>query len=47
VLECPTEELVDVVKLVKNNMEGAYPLDVPLKTEARSGKNWGVLKPVE
>jgi DNA polymerase-1 len=47
VLECPTEELFKVVKLVKNNMEDSYPLDVPLKTEARSGKNWGVLKPVE
>ena len=47
VLECPTEELVEVVKLVKINMEDAYLLDVPLKTDARSGKNWGVLKPVE
>jgi DNA polymerase-1 len=47
VLECPTQELGEVVNLVKKNMEDAYPLDVPLQTEARSGKNWGVLKPVK
>jgi len=47
VLECPTEELVETVSLVQKFMENAYPLDVPLQTEARSGKNWGVLKPVE
>jgi DNA polymerase-1 len=47
VLECPIEELAETAKLVQNYMENAYPLDVPLQTEARSGKNWGALKPVE
>ncbi|MFC1997530.1 DNA polymerase I [Chloroflexota bacterium] len=47
VLECPCDELVETANLVKNFMENAYHLDVPLQTEARSGKNWGVLKPVE
>jgi DNA polymerase-1 len=47
VLECPVAELAETAKLVQNNMENAYQLDVPLQTEARSGKNWGVLKPVE
>jgi len=47
VLECPIDELVETANLVQKFMENAYPLDVPLQTEARSGKNWGVLKPVE
>jgi DNA polymerase-1 len=46
VLECPLEELAETTKLVQNTMENAYLLDIPLRTEARSGKNWGVLKPV-
>ncbi len=47
VLECPLEELAETANLVQNYMESAYPLDVPLLTDARSGKNWGILKPVE
>jgi DNA polymerase-1 len=47
VLECPQEELSDTANLVQEYMENAYPLDVPLQTEARSGKNWGLLNPVE
>jgi DNA polymerase-1 len=47
VLECPMEELTETANLVQNYMENAYHLDVPLQTEARSGKNWGVLKSIE
>jgi DNA polymerase-1 len=47
VLECPVNELSDAVYLVRKHMENAYQLDVPLQTEARHGKNWGVLKPIE
>jgi DNA polymerase-1 len=47
VLECPVEELAETAKLVQNYMENAYQLDVPLQTEARSGKNWGVLELIE
>lgn len=47
VLECPEEELVETATLVQNIMEKAYPLDVPLRTDARSGINWGELKPIE
>jgi len=47
VLECPVEELSKTAALVQKVMEGAYPLDVPLRTEARSGINWGALEPLE
>lgn len=44
VLELPEEELAPVQRLVVEIMSGAYPLDVPLKVEASSGKNWLALK---
>lgn len=43
VLECPTEEVSRTAKLVMQIMSDAYPLSIPLATEARSGKNWGEL----
>ena len=42
-LECPEGELQQTVKVVQDVMENAYPLEIPLETEARSGKNWGDL----
>ncbi len=47
VLECPETELVHTARIVRNVMESAYSLKVPLETEARSGKNWGELFPLE
>ncbi|HBX70576.1 MAG TPA: DNA polymerase I [Chloroflexi bacterium] len=47
VLECPAEELAETAILVQNTMEQAYCLDIPLRTDARSGSNWGELEPVE
>ena len=47
VLECPEEQLVETAMVVQNTMEKAYTLDVPLRTDARSGINWGELKPIE
>jgi DNA polymerase-1 len=44
VLECPTEVLGETSALVQRVMENAYSLDVPLKTEARFGSNWGKLQ---
>ena len=44
VLECPTERLGETTNVVQGIMENAYNLDVPLKTDARSGPNWGDLK---
>ena len=33
--------------LVRNRMAGAYPLDVPLKVDLKTGPNWADLKPWE
>jgi DNA polymerase-1 len=44
VLECPKEELEKTAKVVQETMAEAYPLDIPLSTEARYGKNWGEMK---
>lgn len=44
VLECPLEELDTTIALVKDIMENAYHLDIPLSTDARYGSNWAELK---
>jgi DNA polymerase-1 len=38
--ESPPEELGEVMKLVKKQMEGVYKLDVPLLVEIGTGDNW-------
>ena len=40
VLECPLEELNQTAALVSQIMQNAFPLEVPLQTDARSGPNW-------
>jgi DNA polymerase-1 len=40
VLDCPIEELEDVKRCVEREMESAMKLDVPLKVNSASGKNW-------
>jgi DNA polymerase-1 len=40
VFDVPEVELAAVSALVRSEMEGAYPLRVPLKVEAGSGRNW-------
>ena len=47
VLECPQEELGKAAAAVRNVMENAYKLDIPLITEASSGLNWGEVQPVK
>ncbi|MCL5612272.1 MAG: DNA polymerase I, partial [Chloroflexi bacterium] len=44
VLEVPKAELEKTVKTVKEVMESAYQLDIPLETEARSGPSWGEME---
>jgi len=44
VLEVPKEEIVKTAGVVQEVMSSAYPLDIPLSTEARSGLNWGEMK---
>ena len=47
VIECPQAELDATVRTVRQVMESAYPLNIPLETEARAGSNWGEMKVVE
>jgi len=44
VIECPQSELAETARIVQHTMESAYPLDIPLSTEARSGKSWGAMQ---
>jgi DNA polymerase-1 len=46
VLEVPREELPETAKLVQRVMETAFPLQIPLTTEARWGINWGEMTPL-
>ena len=46
VLECPIEELKPTADLVSRGMQAAYPLKIPLQTDARSGPNWNDMLPI-
>ena len=46
VLECPLVELQSTADLVRQVMENAYSLKVPLQTDARSGPNWNEMSPI-
>ena len=46
VLECPMSELEQTARVVQQVMENAYPISIPLTTEARWGTNWDDLKPI-
>jgi DNA polymerase-1 len=45
VIECPHIELNETVREVRQVMENAYPLSIPLTTDARWGSNWDELQP--
>lgn len=45
--EVREDALPEVVPAVRRAMEAAYPLKVPLVTEAKVGPNWGALTPWE
>lgn len=40
IVDCKNEELDKIKKIVKEEMEGVYKLDAPLKVEIDTGKNW-------
>jgi DNA polymerase-1 len=44
VLECPESELDKTARAVQKTMEAAYPLNIPLLTEARWGPRWGEMQ---
>jgi len=46
VLECPIEEINPTAELVSRVMQDAYPLKIPLQTDARSGPNWNDMSPI-
>lgn len=46
VLECKEAEIQATAAVVQDIMEKAYPLSVPLLSEARSGPNWGEMQPL-
>lgn len=41
VLEVPKKEIERTAKVVQETMANAYPMSIPLETEARAGLNWG------
>jgi DNA polymerase-1 len=47
VLEVPEKEVKETARIVQETMANAYPLSIPLLTEARYGKNWGDMQPIE
>jgi len=47
VLEVPENERDKTVRVVREVMENAYPLSIPLVTEARWGDNWGSLMVID
>ena len=44
VLECPKSELYATAHVVQETMQAAYPLSIPLLTEARWGPSWGEMQ---
>jgi DNA polymerase-1 len=40
VLEVPRDEVNDLTAMVREEMEGVYPLKVPLKVDIKQGLNW-------
>jgi len=44
VLEVPLEDVIETAQLVQDEMKNAFPLSIPLETEARSGTSWGTME---
>lgn len=44
VLECPKDELEKTSEVVQAVMQKAFKLSIPLKTDAKAGKNWAQMK---
>jgi DNA polymerase-1 len=44
VLECPKDEMEKTARLVQETMANAYPMSIPLSTEARAGQSWGEME---
>jgi DNA polymerase I len=46
IFEVPDEQLGKTADLVREVMENAYTLDIPISTEAKVGKSWGTMKKI-
>jgi len=46
ILECPKTEMMDTAVTVRDVMENAFKLSIPLATDTRWGKNWGEMETV-
>ncbi len=46
VFECPEKQIVPAARLIGEIMQNAFKLKVPLKTDAKAGINWAMMKPV-
>ncbi len=44
--ECPPDEVTQLAALVREAMENAYPLDVRLRADVKSGHNWQAVAPL-
>lgn len=44
VFEMPDAEVEQTAAMIKDIMETAYPMDVPLKVDVHVGQNWGAMK---
>ena len=47
VIEAPSAKAPEIARLVREEMENAYPLRVPLTCEVKLGDNLGELQPAE
>jgi len=45
--EAPPNELKRLSALVKESMENAHPLSVPVKVDLKAGPNWRDMKAIE
>jgi DNA polymerase I len=43
--EGPPEEVAELAALVRREMEGAFPMKVPLRVEVKAGENWRDMAP--
>jgi len=46
-LECQEDELDETIRVVREVMENAFELSIPLETDVAYGKNWGDLKDLD
>jgi DNA polymerase-1 len=45
--ECPKDAVRPLADLVRDAMQNAFPLDVPLRVEVKTGHNWWEVTPVD